>query len=140
MRRSAVLSAMRAYIQDDGVREAFDLLLTVKNFDVVPRWAAQQGTGCGQKKSVSFSRPDNGRRIYSFTVNQHWLLFYIRNPGWCDEWDDQLPALADRFKADFGQNPRGEWCAKVRKADEARFIVELSEDTPRRIRLDGSSR
>ena len=132
-----MLSAMRSYIKDDGVREAFDLLLTVKNFEIVPRWAWQGGTGYGQKKSVSFCQPGNSSRIYSFTVNQHWLLFYIRNPGWCDEWQDQLPALADRFEADFSQNPKGEWRAKVRNVDEALFIVELSKQTPLRIRLAG---
>lgn len=130
---------MREYIQDDDVREAFDVLLTVENFEIVPRWAAWHGTGYGQKKSVSFCPPDSSSRIYSFTVNRHWLLFYIRNPGWCDEWQDQLPALADRFKADFSQNPKGEWRARVRNVDEALFIVELSNQTPRRIRLGAST-
>ena len=129
-------SAMRDYIQDEGVRAAFDLLLTVENFNLVPRCAAWDGTGYGQKKSVGFYSPTSSRKIYSFTVNQHWLLFYIRNPGWCDEWDEQLTALKERFKrGDVGQNPRGEWRARVRTEDEARFIVELSTRTRHRLRL-----
>ena len=135
-----MFTEMREYIRDDGAREAFDLLLTVENFETVPRWAARQGTGYGQKKSVTFRQPNNGSRMYSFTVNRSWLLFYIRNPGWCDEWNEQLPALAERFKADQSQNPGGEWRARVRNVDEVLFIVELSKQTPRPIRLASGRR
>lgn len=45
-----MLSAMRNFIKDDRVRDAFDLLLTVENFTLVPHWAAWEGTGTGSKK------------------------------------------------------------------------------------------
>ena len=126
-----MLADFRTYAAP-AIRPAYDLLLRTRNYELVPTWAGQPG----RKRAVSFRRAGSSARYYSFIVNRNWLLFYIRSPAWCREWDSQGPALTKRFGDDFWPNARGEWHMRIRTTDEVGFIVARSRETPYPIDLN----
>ena len=126
--RFDLLQSFRNHIAGDApeVRAAYDRFLSNPVFDLVPTET---------KRSVRFTRsgePKGG--YYSFIVNRRSLLFYIRQPAWCEQWTRQRDALADFFKDRFRENEAGEWTLPVLTVDDVELLEDASRQTPYPLR------
>lgn len=97
------------YTQKPQVREAFQYFVgiaaTTRKFDCSCQWK-------GQVREFSFER--NGQMPYAFITNQHWLLFYFRDPA--VRSGRHSPTQLARDFCDFNNNPNqgNEWTIKIR--------------------------
>jgi predicted HNH restriction endonuclease len=110
-----------AYIKDPQVQEAFVYLVDRSRH--IPGYTARpKPHGYINRNLHYFDANDSSP--YAFTVNQRWLLFYLRMPTQTHSGMSDV-ALRRTFP-EFNRLKNGEITFKIRTVDEARAAMQLA--------------
>ncbi len=106
------------FIESDEVRMAFYLIVGIAacttKFICNVQWK-------GDLRDFRFYDLDE-KQVFSFSTNQHWLLFYFHSPT-INSGKYSCDRLARDFES-FNENPSGQWTIKLRNMRDIELLMQ----------------